>query len=587
MSCRELLHRALRRRSGRPSTSRTTSTPSTWTCPDPAAWEPFGVGNARGTTAYVLRNRHARSLIDAGGPPRPGAAGEIEEVGLTTRRGRLARRAAGRRMAGRSAPWCPDLHRSRSGYADGDRRPPGLRRPAHRRRADARPRARGDAPAQRRARPGQRDRPGARASSSSSRPSSSSSATGSSAIFDAQSLFIALHDPETRQLTFPYDIDEGERFDRGDPAARSGPHVAGHQDRPVDPHRHARRSRMAAGAVSVGGSDTQSWLGAPIPAGNARHRRRRPREHPTRMPSARTTSGSSRRSPSSMGVALENARLFDETKRLLTRDRTSGPPSWRSSTRSARPSPSSSTSRRSSSSSASGSRRSFEAPRRSTSRSSTQAAGMSRSRTGSTRASRYQRRRRFRSAQGLTRRSSELAARRCASGRTTRSRPHGAIRSGRRPESWLGVPIPAGDRVIGVIALETSTSDAFNEARRPPADDPRREHGRRARERPAVRRDEAPARRDQRARRRARDHQRRPAGPRRSSSTCRRCTTWSATRSRRSSTRRWSTSAFSTARPAPHPLPVHHRARDPLSRTSRSRSSGFRRARHRVRPAAA
>ena len=40
------------------------------------------------------------------------------------------------------------------------------------------------------------------------------------------------------------------------------------------------------------------------------------------------------------------------------------------------------------------------------------------------------------------------------------------------------------------------------------------EHGRRARERPAVRRDEAPPRRDQRARRRAGDHQQRPAGPR-------------------------------------------------------------------------
>ena len=36
------------------------------------------------------------------------------------------------------------------------------------------------------------------------------------------------------------------------------------------------------------------------------------------MPSATRTSGCSRRSPSSLEVALENARLFDETKRLLS-----------------------------------------------------------------------------------------------------------------------------------------------------------------------------------------------------------------------------------------------------------------------------
>ena len=40
----------------------------------------------------------------------------------------------------------------------------------------------------------------------------------------------------------------------------------------------------------------------------------------------------------SLSVALENARLFDETKRLLA-DSTSAPPSWRSSTASSRASP--------------------------------------------------------------------------------------------------------------------------------------------------------------------------------------------------------------------------------------------------------
>ena len=67
--------------------------------------------------------------------------------------------------------------------------------------------------------------------------------------------------------------------------------------------------------------------------------------------------------------------------------------------------------------------------------------------------------------------------------------------------------------------------------------------------------------RDRRARRRAGDHQQRPAGPRRRSSTCRRCTTWSATRSTRSSTPRSSTSSIYDRSTRDRPLPVHDRAR--------------------------
>ena len=60
---------------------------------------------------------------------------------------------------------------------------------------------------------------------------------------------------------------------------------------------------------------------------------------------------------SSLSVALENARLFDETQRLLAKP-TSAPPSWRSSTASRKASPRSSTCRRCTTSSASGSGRS-------------------------------------------------------------------------------------------------------------------------------------------------------------------------------------------------------------------------------------
>ena len=49
--------------------------------PDPALWEPFGVGNARGLTAYVLRTGRPEHRLD-GSPPRPRAEGEVETIGV-------------------------------------------------------------------------------------------------------------------------------------------------------------------------------------------------------------------------------------------------------------------------------------------------------------------------------------------------------------------------------------------------------------------------------------------------------------------------------------------------------------------------
>ena len=41
---------------------------------------------------------------------------------------------------------------------------------------------------------------------------------------------------------------------------------------------------------------------------------------------------------------------------------------------------------------------------------------------------------------------------------------HGAITFGLPSESWLGVPIAAGDRILGVIAIESLQADAFSDA---------------------------------------------------------------------------------------------------------------------------
>ena len=132
---------------------------------------------------------------------------------------------------------------------------------------------------------------------------------------------------------------------------------------------------------------------------------------------------------------------------------------------------------------------------------------------------------------------------------------------GEAAKSMLMAPLIAGGEVRGRISLQNlDKTHAFSEADVAAPEHDRVEPGRRARERPPLRRDEAPPDRDRRAGRRAGHHQRRPAGPGGGSSTCRRCTTSSATRSRRSSTRRSSTSPSSTARPT--------------SSTSPTRSSG-------------
>ena len=134
-------------------------------------------------------------------------------------------------------------------------------------------------------------------------------------IFDVRGMFIALYHPESATLTFPYDIDEGEPFDRG--VMPFGPGITSSVIREGKPLRLSTlEAQLAAGAIDVGGSTTLSWLGVPINAG----------ERVIGVVGLESTEqyafseGDERllaTLASSMGVALENARLFGETKRLL------------------------------------------------------------------------------------------------------------------------------------------------------------------------------------------------------------------------------------------------------------------------------
>ena len=136
-------------------------------------------------------------------------------------------------------------------------------------------------------------------------------------IFKSRSIFIALHDPASDTLTFPYDMDEGKSVPTRVVPGRTRNHVDGAPVRALPPHRHHRGAgdrRSPAGRRI--GHRSPGWA-LPIPAGN-----RVIGVIGLESLEANAFSEGDERLlntlSASLGVALENARLFDETKRLLT-----------------------------------------------------------------------------------------------------------------------------------------------------------------------------------------------------------------------------------------------------------------------------
>ena len=134
-------------------------------------------------------------------------------------------------------------------------------------------------------------------------------------MFEPTSMFIALYDRATNAVSFPYAWDAGIRTQRD--AITLGPGLTTRiieTKQPVRVGSDAEANRL--GAIQVGGSDTESFLGVPILSGD----RATGVIALERLEVDAFTESDERllsTLAASMGVAIDNARLFDETKRLL------------------------------------------------------------------------------------------------------------------------------------------------------------------------------------------------------------------------------------------------------------------------------
>ena len=135
-------------------------------------------------------------------------------------------------------------------------------------------------------------------------------------IFSARSISIGLLDERNDEIRWAYELEEGNRFQSAPMAIGTGlTSTVLASGSPL--RRGTSVDLMEAGAIDLGGLVTESWLGVPIRSGDRNIGiliLESTQQHAFSEADERLLTTIA----SSMGVALENARLFDETKRLLT-----------------------------------------------------------------------------------------------------------------------------------------------------------------------------------------------------------------------------------------------------------------------------
>jgi len=278
--------------------------------PDPHVWDPFGVGEARGITAYVLRTGKP-TLISPERHHELVAAGEIETLGVV---------AAGDWLG---APLTADgravgvvvcqTYRADQRYSDADR---DLLAYVGQHIGSALTRVRAiEETRQRNAELALVNEIG-RALAEQLEFAAIIELVGDriSTMFSAHSMYVALYDPVTRLITFPYELHVGTRVQTEPLELGAGlTSIVVESAQPLLT-RTARES-IALGRVEDG-LPNESWLGVPILAGDRvlgviALESLEPHAYGDADVRLLGTVASS------MGVALENARLFDETRRLL------------------------------------------------------------------------------------------------------------------------------------------------------------------------------------------------------------------------------------------------------------------------------
>ena len=278
--------------------------------PDPKLWEPIGVGNARGQTAYLLRTGRP-VLITPQVHHRLVAEGEVVLVGVLGEGGWLGAPllAEGRTLG----VLAVQTYSGNERYTEADTELLGfvgqhIGSAVSRARAIEETRQRnaelavvneiGQALAKQLDFDAIIDLVGGRVG----------------AMFKTRSLHISFYDEATAKISFPYSVEEGARY----PSAvlDFGPGLTSQVIRSRAPLNLATAAEAVEHGAITFGLTTESWLGVPILAGDrvlGVIALESLTPHAFDDADVRLLSTLA----SSMGVALENARLFDETKRLL------------------------------------------------------------------------------------------------------------------------------------------------------------------------------------------------------------------------------------------------------------------------------